>query len=103
MSHVPVYQTRRIQLSPHLLLSQSFFLYVAFLPPPCHTRTPPFLVERPDGEVGPTGASLSLPSNTFIARSRQTLLWLHDSFAERPGKARMALTAQCAALISGPS
>lgn len=75
------------------LLSLSFFLSAAFLPPPRHTRAPPFLVERPGGAARPAGASQSLPSNTFItqrarvcARSRQTLLWLLDSFAQRSGK-----------------
>lgn len=107
MSHVPVYQTRRIQLSPHLLLSQSpvpLPLVFIFLPlrrlsstTMPHTRRRLFLWSVPAARLAPQ-ERLSLYLQTHS--SRQTLLWLRDS---AQGKARMALTTQRAALISGPS
>lgn len=102
MSHVPVYQTGRIHLSPHLLLSQSpipFPLVFIFLP----LRMPFFLRHAtharrlllwsvPAARLAPQERlSLYLQTHSsrsacVCARSRQTLLWLFDSFAQRSGK-----------------
>lgn len=105
MSHVPVYQTGRIHLSPHLLLSQSPIplpLVFIFLPLRrlSSTATPHTRAAFSCGasrrrvvvRLAPQEhLSLYLQTHSsrgarVCARSRQTLLWLLDSFAQRSGK-----------------
>lgn len=117
MSHVPVYQTGRTQLSPHLLLSQSpvplslVFIFLtlhrlSFTTVP-HARRFSYS-ESPRLALPHRNVSVFTFKHNHqsvldvCVRSRQTHLWLHDSFGEHWGKIRTALTIQCAALIIAP-